>query len=146
MTERRCLKNAFIFFQTILSFVLSRKIIKHFNWFSMIAQFALLTLYKFKHWVFLVLDNVFSYYNKDTWINQNKVIIKRNIIFRFTLSCVSEINTITYVEQVVSIVKKQITAYWKLLRHLEAIVNIIYKGFCCVFGSFFCQRITGRNW
>ena len=38
----------------------------------------------FEHWVFLVVDNMFSYYNKDTRRNQNKVINERNIVFRFT--------------------------------------------------------------
>ena len=38
----------------------------------------------FEHWGFLALDKLLSYYNKDTWNNQNKVIIERNIVFHFT--------------------------------------------------------------
>ena len=42
----------------------------------------------FEHWVFLVLDNVFSYYNQDTQGNQNKVINEKNVTFCFTSSSV----------------------------------------------------------
>ena len=38
--------------------------------------------------VFLMLDNVFSYYNKATWWNQNKVINERNNALFHLLKCV----------------------------------------------------------
>ena len=49
-----------------------------------VAYLGFHMLLYFKHQVFLALDIVFSYYNKDTWKNQNKVINKRNIVFHFT--------------------------------------------------------------
>ena len=35
----------------------------------------------FEHLGFLALHNVFSYYNKDTWRNQNKVINKEKFAY-----------------------------------------------------------------
>ena len=37
----------------------------------------------FELWVFLALDNVFSYYNKNIQRNQNKVINDKNVVFQF---------------------------------------------------------------
>ena len=45
----------------------------------------------FEHQVFLVLDNVFSYYNKDTRRNQNKIINERNIVFLYINSSVLQV-------------------------------------------------------
>ena len=38
----------------------------------------------FENQIFLVLDNAFSYYNKDTEETKNKVINGRNIVFCFS--------------------------------------------------------------
>ena len=48
----------------------------------------------FEHRIFLALDNAFACYNKDTRRNQNKVINKRNSVFRFTCSSVLLLNNV----------------------------------------------------
>ena len=70
-----------------------------------VAYLGFHTLLFFEHQVFLLLD-VFSYYNKDTQRNRNKVIIRRNIIFCFSCLSVLEVNNTILVESVVSTVKK----------------------------------------
>ena len=53
------------------------------HWIS-VAYISFHTWLYFEHRVFLALDKVFCYYNKDTQRNQNKVINKINIVFPFT--------------------------------------------------------------
>ena len=48
----------------------------------------------FEYQIFLALDKVFFYYNKDTQRNQRKVINKRNIVFFFTCSSVLQVNNV----------------------------------------------------
>lgn len=52
------------------------------------AYLGFLMLLYFGQQVFLILDNVFSYCNKATWWNQNKVINERNIALFHPLKCV----------------------------------------------------------
>ena len=71
--------NLFVFFVSfpvIFWFIFSDHSIR-------VAYIGFHTLY-FKHQVFLGLDNVFSYYNKVTQRNQNKVVNGGNIVFRFS--------------------------------------------------------------
>ena len=87
----------FVFLRHPVFFFFKNNILIDLQW-SLKIRFVYLsfhTLLYFQHRVFLALDNVFSYYNKGTQRNQNKVINERNIIaLRFIRSYVLQVNDI----------------------------------------------------
>ena len=81
---------------------------------------------------------------------QNNVINKRNIVFHFTHSCViSKQYNLGRTSSLNCFKKKKKKALGKMPTYAEAIANVIYKGFCWVFGNFFdsiLPRQTKKFW
>ena len=111
-----------------------------------VAYLGFHTLLYFEHQVFLALDKVFCYYDKDTWRNQNKVIDERNIVFRFTRSSMLQVNNIIQVEQVVSTVKKQNDSTWQNVKVYRSHCRRKKQRFLLSLRQFFCPRIAKANW
>ena len=109
------LVNRFVFLRHPL--LIFKKNVFFFS-FSLITQCALFlawfhTLLYFEHRVFLALNNVFSYYNKDTQRNQNTVIHGTNIFFCLFRSSVLQANYMILVDKVVSTVTKPNHSPWQ---------------------------------